>query len=359
MAIKVTRKLVEAKTRERMTDRERLVKKRLVALLRDDGKGHHHAMYAKRLEFFDLQIVPMAINPMFAASISFETGIIRIGESFILDLEDDFQLTQLNVLIRHELAHAFLMHQIRMAYKLGDERYVKVKFSQSLNMLNNIIADDEISNKKYSVEDKEIVRAMTINGKVVGGLVTEDHRPGWQLLSIEEMYDLLCKEIEEAEAKILSGKRLRDLSGELRASDEVGIRVLDTFGIYANVDSESIISDTLESFIDKGYHIDDDTVLEGRFKEIVDIIFNTLKEDIPSDAELKELLNKIAKTSPIRDVDLFGDNKLVLYTPEEKYLALEVLKKFRSDFNAWYDRVTSKLSALNTEELRELIDLLG
>lgn len=38
--------------------------------------------------------------------------------------------------------------------------------------------DDEISNKKYTDEDKEIVRNMWLNGRLIGGLVTEDHRDG-------------------------------------------------------------------------------------------------------------------------------------------------------------------------------------
>ena len=40
---------------------------------------------------------------------------------------------------------------------------------------------------------------MTLNGIVIGGLVTEDHRKDWINMSIEEMYDQICKEIKGIE----------------------------------------------------------------------------------------------------------------------------------------------------------------
>ena len=43
--------------KEFMTDREQKLKTRLIALLRDDGKGHRHAKFAKRLENFIIKIV--------------------------------------------------------------------------------------------------------------------------------------------------------------------------------------------------------------------------------------------------------------------------------------------------------------
>ena len=47
----------EAAPREVMTKREKALKKKLIALLRDDGKGHRHAKYAERLEDFIIKIV--------------------------------------------------------------------------------------------------------------------------------------------------------------------------------------------------------------------------------------------------------------------------------------------------------------
>jgi hypothetical protein len=196
-------KLFEAKPREFMSDLEKKLKRKLVNLLRDDGKGHHHAKYADRLELFDIQIVPLKVDPGFTAAISFDRGIIMIGEGFLTDPETFYQL---NVLMRHELAHNLLMHQIRMAYKLGEPVYNHTSLSGTLHRLQNIIADDEISNRKYSEEDKSIVRNMILNGKEIGGLVTEDHRKDWINMSIEEMYDQLCEEIAVIHKKLKAKK---------------------------------------------------------------------------------------------------------------------------------------------------------
>lgn len=150
-------KLIEADRKVFMTRKEEQLKKRLIALLKDDGKGHHHAKYAARLAEFDINIVPIKRDPMFTAGISFDEGIIYIGEGFLVDPSTFFQL---NVLLRHELAHNLLMHQIRMMHKIGDNPYSHIRYSQSLHDLLNIIEDFEISNKKYSAEDKAIVKNM-------------------------------------------------------------------------------------------------------------------------------------------------------------------------------------------------------
>ena len=97
------------KARRFMTNRETTLKNKLIDLLRDDGKGHHHAAYAKRLALFDINIVPLSVDPNFTAAISFDDGIIYIGEGFLTDPNTFFQL---NVILRHELAHNLMMHQI-------------------------------------------------------------------------------------------------------------------------------------------------------------------------------------------------------------------------------------------------------
>jgi hypothetical protein len=169
-------KLSEAEKKEFMTKREQALKKRLIALLKDDGKGHKHARYAERLADFDIKIVPLGYEPETAA-ISFDEGLIYINEGFLSDSDTFFQL---NVLMRHEMAHNLLMHQIRMARqmqaKYGKSGETRIALSKSLHELNNIIEDFEISNTRYTAEDKLTVRNMYLNGELIGGLVTEDHR---------------------------------------------------------------------------------------------------------------------------------------------------------------------------------------
>lgn len=345
-------KLVEAKPREFMTDTEKRLKKKLIALLRDDGKGHHHAKYAERLEKFDIQIVPLKADPMFTAAISFDKGIILIGEGFLSDPGTFFQL---NVLLRHELAHNLLMHQIRMAYKIGEEAHIHMKFSETLHNLHNIIADDEISNRKYSEEDKIIVRNMMLNGRVIGGLVTEDHRKSWINMSIEEMYDQICSEIEDIQAKLRSGWTAAEIVSE-KPDDLIRNNILNTY-IYSDTISDSMIPGTLRAFIERGCSVDGKKWRE-EFREIAENIFKELDGETLDEDYLKELLDSIATSSPVETIDLFKNKSVVLYTPEEKYVAVEVLKKFKSEYTEWYDKVSSSLDELSVAELRELLDLL-
>ena len=344
--------LLEARPREFMNDTEKRLKKKLVALLRDDGKGHRHAKYADRLEKFDIQIVPLDVDPMFTAGIVFDRGIIYIGEGFLTDPATFYQL---NVLLRHELAHNLLMHQIRMAYKVGEEAHLHIQLSQSLHELTNIIADDEISNRKYSEEDKIIVRNMTLNGKLIGGLVTEDHRKDWINMSIEEMYDQICIEIGEIQEQLLSGRSVIDIAME-KGDDPINGGILGAY-VYLDITSDSVFPGTLKNFIDKGCKVAGNR-LRDEFVEIVTDIFAELQDKSISDDEVKKLLTKIANSSPVETVDLFGNKKVVLYTPEEKYIAVETLKKYRSEYAEWYDKVLSSLDELSDDEIRELLDML-
>lgn len=342
--------LVEA--REFMSSTEKKLKTKLIALLRDDGKGHRHAKYAERLEKFDIQIVPLRADPTFTAAIAFEKAIIYISEGF---LNDPATFYQLNVLLRHELAHSLLMHQIRMAYKLGEAAHVHMSLSETLHNLHNIIADDEISNRKYSSEDKIIVRNMVLNGRVIGGLVTEDHREGWINMSIEEMYDQICEEIAQIQAKLLSGRTLSDVASE-KPNDFITKHIVNAY-IYSDITSASMFNDSIEDLVAKGCRVNGER-LRKEFAEVVVNIYEHLKDEPPTDDELKKLLSKVATTSPVEVLDLFGDKTVVLYTPEEKYIAVEVLKKFKSAYTDWYDKVMSSLDDLNPDELQELLDYI-
>lgn len=341
--------------REYMTDTEIKLKRKLIALLRDDGNGHHHAKYAERLERFDIQIVPLNADPMFTAAISFDRGIIFIGEGF---LNDPSTFYQLNVLLRHELAHNLLMHQVRMANKLGEATHVHTSLSASLHQLQNIIADDEISNRKYSDEDKIIVRNMTLNGKTIGGLVTEDHRKGWLNLSIEEMFDRLSEEIAEVKEKLLAGLSLEDIADEM-PDDIINRNVLNTYSIYSDTTGESMITGSLEDLVKNDFKVRGKQ-LRPELRTVVEAIYNALKGEAMTDEKCKALMRKITVSSVVEKVDLFDDGKVELYTPEEKYIAIETLKKFKSEFTLWYEKVLYEmgLTSLTAEQLEQLLDIV-
>ena len=205
--MQINRALLESSeiARHFMTDRERKLKKALCKLLIDKG----HRKYAERFWKLDFNIVDSKKHPDFTAAISFDDATVFISDGFLGAGQGIFD--QLDVLLRHELAHNLMMHQIRLMYvfkKLHandpDTAYEHIRYSASLHHILNIIEDFEISNKRYSASDKKIVRAMQLNGRIIGGLVTEDHRSAWETMSVEAMYDELSKELIQINSEIRS-----------------------------------------------------------------------------------------------------------------------------------------------------------
>ena len=94
-----------------------------------------------------------------------------------------------------------MMHHIEKKY--GKEGESRIRLSQTLHSLNNVIEDFEISNKRYSEADKHTVRNMYLNGQLIGGLVTEDYRQDWSNMSVTDMYDKLSEEIEKIQQNFL------------------------------------------------------------------------------------------------------------------------------------------------------------
>lgn len=164
--------------KEIQTDTEKKLKRKLLALLRDDGRGHHHAKYAARLEDFLIKIVPRSVKPNFVASVNWEAITINISDGFGVTNDPNI-FYQLSVLMRHELAHYLLQHNIRMAAylteKYGEEYTKHFQESNLLHLTLNIIMDLEISNKVYRQDDdKDVVRNLTDGVRFLPGLVTDD-----------------------------------------------------------------------------------------------------------------------------------------------------------------------------------------
>lgn len=200
-------KILNEAGKEIQTDTEKRLKKKILALLRDDGKGHHHAKYAARLQDFPLKIVPRSEEPDFVAAVSWENVTIYVSDGFVTNDKDIFY--QLSVLMRHELAHYLLQHEIRMAKyiadKYGDIYYQHFKLSNLLHKTLNIIMDLEISNKVYRQDDdKQVVKNLTDGVRFLPGLVTEDIAANWTKMTLIEMYDAVEEEIDSIKQSILA-----------------------------------------------------------------------------------------------------------------------------------------------------------
>lgn len=324
---------------------EQLKKLLMKILINKDGAygPYRHPKYAERLSKFIIRIMPLKpAHPkdfhIPTAAISFDEGIIYINRGFLVKGPDGkidkTYLEQLNVLIRHELAHNLLMHQVRMMKKLGDKRFKRMSMSHLLHNLLNIIMDFEISNRKYTEDDKNIVKNMMLNGKLIGGLVTEMHREDWLHMTVEEMFEELTKELKAVHESIRyyheSGYHYSSISRKLSEKDRLTTEGFAVLSQYTNIDKPSFIWLPIEEYFKKS-KVFKENFSEG-WQEVIIFVYEKLKSI--SESNLKNMLQKIADSEPFEEVDLaeFGvrdaseDSLETVYTPEEKYIVTNVIK---------------------------------
>lgn len=319
-----------------MTDRERKLKKRLCQLLIDKG----HRKYAERFWKLDFNIIDSSKHPDFTAAVSFDEATVFLSDGFLGSGEGIF--SQLDVLLRHELAHNLMMHQIRMMYvfkKLHvndpDEAYEHLRYSASLHEILNCIEDFEISNKRYTSTDKKIVRNMQLNGRVIGGLVTEDHR-GWDKMSLEMMYDELSKELIKINSEIRSDPNWRPIKdGTYNEIDMLKVSGAKLISAYSDFMRPSGIKAPMDIFIKSKVF----SKYADIYKKLVTKIYEALK-DMTADADKQALLDiaeAISLTGPQETFDIqhpdTGEIICTLYSPEDKLLASDVLKNMGGNIN--------------------------
>lgn len=327
-------------TRHFMTGRERQVKKALCQLLLNKG----HRKYAERFFKFDFNIIDSKKHPTFTAAISFDEATVFISDGFLGSGQGIFN--QLDVLLRHELAHNLMMHQIRLMYifkKLHaddpDEAYEHIRYSSSLHSILNCIEDFEISNKRYTAADKKIVRTMQLNGEIIGGLVTEDHRNSWENLSLEAMYDELSKELLQINSDIRSDPNWApSKSGQPWDTDLDLVKVegAKLIKIYSDFMRPSGIRAPIDIFIKSKIFNNYADI----FKNIVTSLYEELKELTTSDVGKQKILDIVEKLSLTGPQESFhvvhpdlGNIICTLYTPEDKALASDVLKNLGGNIN--------------------------
>lgn len=173
-----------------MTREEKSAKYYLSRLLSSDG----YPTYAKIFSRFDLHLTS---DPNVIAYMEPTKGTITINRG----LDEN----QASVTIRHEILHDYLQHEKRLLDKLAKDRGINPDDLDDLTINDlrkdlysnadfNIAADYEISNRGYTDKDKQNIRNINLNGRILSGLVTEDEHPDWIDLSVEEMFDKLKKE---------------------------------------------------------------------------------------------------------------------------------------------------------------------
>lgn len=185
-----------------MTKLERGTRTALARFMRSQG----YVTYANLLLKFDLNFH----NPPKPFAAAMVPGQYRILINPIIDDKE-----ALSMLIRHEILHEYLKHNDRLLKHLAQQAGLDYDTldDMSLNQLDrqlksndifNIAADYEISNRGYTENDKQIQRDIgqyLHSSQQLRGLVTEDDHPDWINLPVEEMYDRIVKQREEARKK--------------------------------------------------------------------------------------------------------------------------------------------------------------
>lgn len=189
-----------------MTQEERKLKKWLRSTLNTQG----YPTYARILEKFDTYFTS---DPNVVAYMVPNEGKIVINRG-VTD-------KQASVLVRHEILHDYLQHEKRLLDKLARDKGINKSELDDIALKDleselkkilysnsdfNIAGDYEISNRGYTEKDKEEVRNINLNGRIVSGLVTEDDHPEWVDFSIEEIFDALQKEREKIKPEDLNYK---------------------------------------------------------------------------------------------------------------------------------------------------------
>lgn len=330
-----------------ITEREREVKNALVQLL----VNKNHRKYAERFyRHYDFNIVDSTKHPEFTAAISPDEATIYISDGFLGNGEGIFN--QLDVLLRHELAHELMKHQVRMIAEYKEQHKnsadpdkiaKRLSFSVSLHRMMNIIEDFEISNKRYSEEDKRIVKNMMLNGKIIGGLVTEEHRE-WKHLSLEAMFRELKQEVSQISSDIRNNPYWTPIKdGTYDTIDLIKHETAKLVKKYNNISKPSSIRAPIEVLIKtKSF-----AAWADIYKSLVTEIYDNLK-DLTSDKEkelLLDIVSDVAVTGPLDTFDLLnpvtGELVCTLYTPEDKQLANDVLKNLAGNIN--YDPMKFKI----------------
>lgn len=305
-------------SRHFMTKKEERVKTELIELL----KNKRHAKYAARLALFDLNIVPLSVDSHFAAAISFDEGTIFISEGFLNGDRAVFE--QLDVVLRHELAHNLLMHQVRMMHELGEEQYIHVKFSDSLHRLWNILEDDEISNTRYTAQDKVLVRNLLINGETISGLVTEDHRSGWENMTLEQMYQT----VKEDDAVTINNWSDPKNAARVFSDDIILSHLAQSKVMYADTKSPSELQVSPEVFLKSRSFKEYPEHVRKIITDLYDGFPESQTNETGISVKITKAIQDIASSSPVEYVNVqtsTGDYVQIV-TPEEKWLAVQFLK---------------------------------
>lgn len=151
------------------------VKEKVKELL--NQQGYH--TYVERLDNFKFYVTDFYKGTYCpVAFMAPNDGCICINPGFIVDIRECGPIfQQLSVIVRHELLHFLLCHEKRFKdYLKQTDPDFKTAYDKrpDLHTIANYAMDYDLGNVGYDDYDKEVVRNMTLNGKVISGLLAEE-----------------------------------------------------------------------------------------------------------------------------------------------------------------------------------------
>ena len=189
-----------------MTKHEFEKKRAILEILREQG----YPTYAKLLDMFTLNVTK---DPDVVAYMEPDAHRIVVNDY----IKDE---SSISLVVRHEILHEYFTHYAREM--LWRENHKDRGIS---HQTVNIAADYDISNKGYTDADKYTVRTLTINSRLMRGLVTEDDRPDLVDKSFEEMLDILSedeKNIEQDMQQEIQQNQQNQSQGQGKGSSSKG-----------------------------------------------------------------------------------------------------------------------------------------
>ena len=185
---------------------------------------------------------------------------------------------------------------------------------------------------------------MTLNGREIGGLITEEHRANWANMPLEAMYNELTNELISLHSAVRS-----DPYWEPRSKIEKGKRIYDPIDITGSgaVEETRAIAVYRDIMRPSGIRAPMDVFMKSKafsrfadiYKKLITAIYDAFK-DFETDADKQSLLDivkNIAETSPQETFDIIhpktAEIVVTLYTPENKMLANDVLKNIGGNIN--------------------------
>ena len=329
-----------------MTREEYIAKRQIMERLSKEG----YPTYASLLDLFDFNLTndPNVVGYM-------------IPDKAVIVVNRNLDIDQVSTIVRHEILHEYLAHQLRMQRHLGIEAYDNR--DATLHQLINIAGDYEISNRGYTEKDKEVSRAIKLNGEILKGLVTEDDHPEWVDWTLEEMFDALYKQYQEDK------KAMEELIKQLSKIMNQGgseIQDLEQIEREANDISDQIQSDgSLAPTSQPGDSSDDKKDGDGQpggpggptkdgdgKKSSGDGSDKELEGDPSKNAEKASKIAKAAKKTKkeIEDSKKGTNDDQPLDTPEEQAKKIKIAKRVEQIKKA-FDELKDKIESEDTIHL--------